>query len=245
MAQISNRWFTGLWWCLYLQRCWRIFLTARLPPWVHVCSGRRLRRTLGVLSYHFPLYSFETEAFTIKLVQGWWPAILSLPLVDTGAHNCAWLSHGCWVFMLAWRSYPLSHLSLFSLHLPTFCFCFCFSGFFSLILETNSCSGASKLKSFCFSLLCARITGMHFLLSSNPALGIHPHWALLPPVQSESCLMRVMLTLTNKDGTMYRRLACVSTLNQALPSQQPTLQNFWRGLASPSYDDDIEIKQVV
>lgn len=85
---------------------------------------------MGVLSYHFPLYSFETEAFTIKLVQGWWPAILSLPLVDTGAHNCAWLSHGCWVFMLAWRSYPLSHISLFSLHLPTFCFCFCFSGFF-------------------------------------------------------------------------------------------------------------------
>lgn len=74
-----------------------LFLTAHLPPRVHVHSGRRLRRPLGVLSYHFPLYSFGTEVF-IEAGAG---LAASDPVFAPGgavairAHNCAWLSRVC------------------------------------------------------------------------------------------------------------------------------------------------------
>lgn len=74
------------------------------------------------------------------------------------------------LFMLAQCSYPLSHLSFFSLSLPLPSV-----SVFSLILETNSCSGVLKLKSFCFCLPQAGTTGVYFVLGSNPPLGIHPH----------------------------------------------------------------------
>lgn len=108
-----------------------LFLIAYLPPLVRVHLGRRLRRTLGVLSYHFPLYSFETEDFTEAGARLATRDSVFAPggAVDIRAHNCAWLSRGCWALYACTVLLSTEpSLFLFSLPLPSFCFCF-FSDF--------------------------------------------------------------------------------------------------------------------
>lgn len=61
-------------------------------------TGKGHRRTLGALRYHFPLYSFETGSFTdpgAGLVASNPPAFAPDGTAVIGAHDRAWLFHGC------------------------------------------------------------------------------------------------------------------------------------------------------
>lgn len=179
MAKIPNRWFIGLWWHLYHQRdpTGVLFLIAHLSSLSTYAHREGAQEDAGG-----PALSLSTLFL--------WDRVFYWPWCWAGGQQssrlCPWWHRSyrspwpClafpWVliFKLAqvfFSTEPSLGPSLL-LSLPSL-------PSVSLILETNSCSVASKWKSSCFSLPSVGITGVqhfHARLESSLPLTSIPTW---------------------------------------------------------------------